>query len=100
MGADLGMAKRRDPDALPPSNAFELVMYWLHNLLGALASGNCVFAIKAGLLTGEKRKAGTALTLLTILTPVILALPYYIKTSANFAYSTWWDVKRVGRCSP
>ena len=54
MEADLGMARRRDPDALPPANAFELVMYWLHNLLGALGSGNAVFAIKAGLLTGQK----------------------------------------------
>ena len=53
MEADLGMAKRRDPDALPPANTFELVMYWIHNLLAALAGGNSVFAIKAGLLTGE-----------------------------------------------
>ena len=56
MEADLGMAKRRDPDALPPSNTFELVMYCLHDMLGALASGNSVFAIKAGLLTGKKGK--------------------------------------------
>lgn len=57
MEADLGMAKRRDPDALPPSNAFELLMYWVHDLLGALAAGNSIFALKAGLLTGEKREA-------------------------------------------
>ena len=54
MQADLGMARRRNPDALPPSNAFESVMYWAHNGLSAFASGNTVFAVKAGLLTGTE----------------------------------------------
>ena len=49
---DLGMTQRRDPDALPPSNLFESLMYWLHQAFAALGSGNFVFAIKAGLLTG------------------------------------------------
>lgn len=51
--SDLGMTQRRDPDALPPSNAFETGMYWVHHALAALGHGNCVFAIKAGLLTGN-----------------------------------------------
>lgn len=46
------MTNRRDPDALPPSNAFETAMYWIHTGLAALGHGNAVFAIKAGLLTG------------------------------------------------
>ena len=50
---DLGMTQRRDPDALPPSSAFETAMYWVHHALAALGHGNCVFAIKAGLLTGN-----------------------------------------------
>ncbi|KIP04314.1 hypothetical protein PHLGIDRAFT_493842 [Phlebiopsis gigantea 11061_1 CR5-6] len=66
---DLGMTQRRDPDALPPSNLFESLMYWVHQGFAALGSGNFVFAIKAGLLT------------------VALSLPYRIKSSAHFAYS-------------
>ncbi|EKM60249.1 uncharacterized protein PHACADRAFT_246113 [Phanerochaete carnosa HHB-10118-sp] len=65
---DLGMTGRRDPDALPPSNTFETVMYGLHRLVVGFGNGNAVFAIKAGLLT------------------VLLSLPYRIKGSAHFAY--------------
>ena len=66
--ADLGMTRRRDPDALPPSNKFEAAMYWLHKAFAALGHGNAVFAIKAGLIT------------------VILSIPYRLKNSAHFAY--------------
>lgn len=50
---DLGMTGRRDPDALPPSNAFQQVMHWVYELASALTRGNALFAIKAGLLTGK-----------------------------------------------
>ncbi|GJE89275.1 aromatic acid exporter family member 2 domain-containing protein [Phanerochaete sordida] len=66
--SDLGATRRRDPDALPPSNKFESAMYWLHRAFAALGHGNAVFAIKAGLLT------------------VILSIPYRLKNSAHFAY--------------
>lgn len=49
---DLGSTKRRDPDALPPSNGFEAGMFWLYHAFAALGHGNTVFAIKAALLTG------------------------------------------------
>ncbi|KAI0697464.1 hypothetical protein BC835DRAFT_1504792 [Cytidiella melzeri] len=71
---DLGVTKSRDPDALPPSNLFELVMLWLYKGFAALGGGNVVFAVKAGLLT------------------VALSLPYHFKSSAAFAYEqhlTW-----------
>ena len=50
---DLGETKPRDPDALPPSNFFELLMFWMFKGFAALGGGNIVFAIKAGLLTGK-----------------------------------------------
>ena len=51
---DLGMAERRDPDALPPRNLFESLMNLLHRMLEALSSGNVLFAIKAGVLTSMR----------------------------------------------
>ena len=48
---DLGHAKRRDPDALPPRNAFEWVMNTLYRGCAELAQGNTLFAIKSGVLT-------------------------------------------------
>lgn len=51
--SDLGQTGRRDPDALPPSNAFELVMLWLYQGMAALGGGDVLFAVKGGLLTGE-----------------------------------------------
>ena len=47
------MTGRRDPDALPPSNAFQHVMHWVYQLASGLTRGNALFAIKAGLLTGK-----------------------------------------------
>ena len=49
---DLGSASRRDPDALPPQNLFQLVMFWVYSAATALGRGNCLYALKAGLLTG------------------------------------------------
>lgn len=65
---DLGMAERRDPDALPPRNLFESLMNLLHRMLEALSSGNVLFAIKAGVLT------------------ILLSLPSLLQSSASFAY--------------
>ncbi|RPD56328.1 hypothetical protein L226DRAFT_538461 [Lentinus tigrinus ALCF2SS1-7] len=66
---DLGKTGRRDPDALPPANAFQQVMHWVYDLASALTRGNVLFAIKAGLLT------------------VILCIPTFLKATAQFAYS-------------
>ncbi|KAI8969682.1 hypothetical protein BD414DRAFT_256336 [Trametes punicea] len=65
---DLGITRRRDPDALPPSNAFQYVMHWIYEAATALGRGNALFALKAGLLT------------------VILCIPSFVKASAAFAY--------------
>lgn len=65
---DLGVPRQRDPDALPPRNAFEWIMSVLYYAAAGLAQGNALFAIKAGLFT------------------VVLCLPYFIKDSAGFAY--------------
>ena len=43
---DLGMAEKRDPDALPPRNNVEVAMNVLYHAARELASGNSVFAIK------------------------------------------------------
>lgn len=51
---DLGMAGRRDPDALPPSNAFQWVMHWTHGWASGVTRGNVLYALKAGLLSGEQ----------------------------------------------
>ncbi|KIK91214.1 hypothetical protein PAXRUDRAFT_150011 [Paxillus rubicundulus Ve08.2h10] len=66
--ADLGQAVRRDPDALPPRNAFESVVNWLYRTITGIGGGNALFALKAGALT------------------IILTLPSFIKPSAGFAY--------------
>ncbi|KAI0653782.1 hypothetical protein C8Q70DRAFT_927041 [Cubamyces menziesii] len=65
---DLGATRRRDPDALPPTNAFQHLMHWLYENVTALGRGNALFALKAGLLT------------------VILCIPSFLKGSAAFAY--------------
>ncbi|KAF9813949.1 hypothetical protein IEO21_05385 [Rhodonia placenta] len=66
---DLGMASRRNPDALPPRNLFEKVMASVHDLLAALSGGNALFALKAGTLT------------------IILCIPSFLKSSSHFAYT-------------
>ncbi|KAF8186290.1 hypothetical protein BJ912DRAFT_852397 [Pholiota molesta] len=66
--ADLGLTRKRDPDALPPRNLFETMMRLLHKFAMGLATGNTVFSLKAGALT------------------VILCLPSFIKHTSTFAY--------------
>lgn len=50
---DLGVAKRRDPDALPPGNMFEELMNILYRAFQGISHGNQLFAIKAGVLTSQ-----------------------------------------------
>ncbi|KAJ7219546.1 hypothetical protein GGX14DRAFT_533276 [Mycena pura] len=65
---DLGTARRRDPDALPPRNHVEWAMSLLYRGFATLGTGNALFALKAATLT------------------VIMSLPALLKTSATFAY--------------
>ncbi|KAJ7709612.1 hypothetical protein B0H17DRAFT_915317 [Mycena rosella] len=65
---DLGTARRRDPDALPPRNYFEWVMSMLYRGVAGLGGGNILFALKAATLT------------------IIMCLPSFLKSSATFAY--------------
>lgn len=51
---DLGLPHRRDPDALPPRNTMEWIMMLIHSFIMGLGGGNALFAIKAGVLTGEQ----------------------------------------------
>lgn len=53
---DLGTARRRDPDALPPRNHFEWAMSMLYRAFASLGSGNTLFALKAATLTGQCTK--------------------------------------------
>lgn len=48
---DLGHARMRDPDALPPRNAFEWIMNALYRGCSELVQGNSLYAIKAGVLS-------------------------------------------------
>jgi hypothetical protein len=49
---DLGVPRRRDPDALPPQNVFETMMNYMYKGAIAMRGGNTLFAIKAATLTG------------------------------------------------
>ncbi|KAF8268962.1 hypothetical protein EI94DRAFT_1799762 [Lactarius quietus] len=64
---DLGVAQRRDPDALPPRNSFEALMNVLYHSFRGLSRGNQLFAIKAGVLTA------------------LLSIPAFVKSSAALA---------------
>ncbi|KAG7095039.1 hypothetical protein E1B28_005829 [Marasmius oreades] len=66
---DLGLARRRDPDALPPRNSFEWVVSHLYRFVASLGGGNALYAVKAGILT------------------TIMCLPSFLKSSAQFAYN-------------
>ncbi|KAG1736637.1 uncharacterized protein EDB91DRAFT_1141898 [Suillus paluster] len=66
---DLGKAVKRDPDALPPRNVFEMAMNWIYRTAISIGGGNVLFALKAGALT------------------VILCIPSFVKSSAEFAYA-------------
>ncbi|KAJ7087768.1 hypothetical protein C8R44DRAFT_26769 [Mycena epipterygia] len=65
---DLGTARRRDPDALPPRNHLEWAMRLIYRGFVQLGEGNTMFALKASALT------------------VIMCLPSLLKSSATFAY--------------
>ncbi|KAI0292339.1 hypothetical protein B0F90DRAFT_1811958 [Multifurca ochricompacta] len=65
---DMGIAQRRDPDALPPRNTFEVIMNVLYHAFQGLSRGNQLFAIKAGILTA------------------LLSIPSFVKSSAALAY--------------
>ncbi|TFK66336.1 hypothetical protein BDN72DRAFT_880366 [Pluteus cervinus] len=65
---DLGLPRRRDPDALPPRNRVEWLMSRVYYAIAGLAGGNVLFALKAGVLT------------------VLLCLPSFLASSAAFAY--------------
>ncbi|KAI9437333.1 hypothetical protein H4582DRAFT_2111932 [Lactarius indigo] len=65
---DIGVAQRRDPDALPPRNSFEAFMSVLYHAFRGLSRGNQLFAIKAGILTA------------------LLSIPAFVKSSAKLAY--------------
>lgn len=53
MEGDLGNAARRDPDAMPPENLFQLLMSWVYRGYNEFFSGNSLFALKAGVLTSK-----------------------------------------------
>jgi hypothetical protein len=84
---DLGETKSRDPDALPPTNLFELVMFWAYRGFASLGGGNVTFALKASLLTGRVMNLLDSPICSSSL-PVALSLPYHIKNAAAFAYRT------------
>ncbi|KAF9457122.1 hypothetical protein BDZ94DRAFT_1203283 [Collybia nuda] len=65
---DLGMPRRRDPDALPPNNIVEQALNIVYHAVLSIGGGNALFAIKAALLT------------------VILCIPSFLKSTASFAY--------------
>ncbi|THU98769.1 hypothetical protein K435DRAFT_720372 [Dendrothele bispora CBS 962.96] len=65
---DLGMPRKRDPDALPPRNTLESIARKVYKLVVSLASGNTLYALKAAFLT------------------TLLCLPYFLRESAPFAY--------------
>ena len=46
---DLGAAEPRDADALPPSNAIELVGTYIYSCFSGFSGGNFQFALKAGM---------------------------------------------------
>ncbi|EGN97169.1 hypothetical protein SERLA73DRAFT_183808 [Serpula lacrymans var. lacrymans S7.3] len=66
--SDLGKAARRDPDALPPRNALEMIMNIIYRVFTNMGGGNVLFAVKAGALT------------------VLLSLPSFFKSTASYAY--------------
>ncbi|KAG7440516.1 uncharacterized protein BT62DRAFT_910398 [Guyanagaster necrorhizus] len=66
---DLGIARKRDPDRLPPHNAFEWAINKIYGFVTGLGGGNVLYAIKAGIFT------------------IILCLPGFLTSSAQFAYS-------------
>ncbi|KAH8091403.1 hypothetical protein BXZ70DRAFT_909843 [Cristinia sonorae] len=68
VAGDLGIADRRDPDALPPDNVFQLAMNIVYRASHELFNGNSLFALKAAILT------------------IVLSIPSLLKSSAAFAF--------------
>ena len=50
---DLGMPRRRDPDAFPPRNMLESAMNLVYHAVSGLTRGNVVFALKAAVMSGS-----------------------------------------------
>ncbi|KAH6904695.1 hypothetical protein BKA70DRAFT_1296143 [Coprinopsis sp. MPI-PUGE-AT-0042] len=69
---DLGLPKRRDPDALPPRNVLEWLMSRIHRASVSLWAGNSLFAIKAGFIS------------------LALCLPFLLKHTAAWSYHNRW----------
>ncbi|KAJ3758691.1 hypothetical protein EV360DRAFT_43339 [Lentinula raphanica] len=67
-GMGLPYPKRRDPDALPPGNIWELMGRWVYKRVVGLTGGNALYAVKAGVLT------------------TLMCIPFFIRGSAQFAY--------------
>ncbi|KAE9392227.1 hypothetical protein BT96DRAFT_924850 [Gymnopus androsaceus JB14] len=67
-GMGLPCPKRRDPDALPPSNVWESMGSWFYKSASGVLGGNALYSIKAGVLT------------------TLMSLPFFLKGSAQFAY--------------
>ncbi|KIK64040.1 hypothetical protein GYMLUDRAFT_40270 [Collybiopsis luxurians FD-317 M1] len=67
-GMPLPYPKKRDPDALPPSNMWENIGGWMYKRVAGVMSGNALFAVKAAALT------------------TLLSLPFFLRGSAQFAY--------------
>jgi hypothetical protein len=89
MERDLGYPAARNPDMLPPRNMFEHVTTWLYEVITALFRGNCLFALKGAVLTGQLHCQ--AKQAIAYAYPVLLALTFYMKSSAEFAYSRSHD---------
>ncbi|KAF5391062.1 hypothetical protein D9757_003093 [Collybiopsis confluens] len=70
-GMPLPYPKRRDPDALPPDNVWEVIGGWIYKHVAGMMSGNALFAVKAAVLT------------------TLMSLPSFLKGSAQFAYSKY-----------
>ena len=83
---DLGIARRRDPDALPPRNVLEWCLNYVYLFLSR-GGGNLLYAVKAGLFTGVPRYFCFALRVPKMLWVVILCLPSFFPSSATFAFS-------------
>jgi hypothetical protein len=87
--ADLGTAQRRDPDALPPGNPFEVTMNILYHSFRGLSQGNQLFAIKAGILTSQHLWLRIRRLVLMYIFIALLSIPSFLKTSASLAYGMY-----------
>jgi hypothetical protein len=86
---DLGTAQRRDPDALPPGNPFEVIMSILYHSFRGLSQGNQLFAIKAGILTSQHLWLRIRRLVLMYIFTALLSIPSFLKTSASLAYGMY-----------